>query len=199
MKKQPEITEATRKALIDAFCRLNREKPIEKITIRELAARAGYNRCTFYQYFTDIYAVLEHIEDEVAGRVRENFERIITQEAFGQTFFEAVTKIQTEQATYFDLLLRPANRARFAEKLAKDVRPVFMERFHLPMGNPGAEYLVDMYFATVLAALGDWVNEGRKMPVEELSRLIGGVLTHGVMTEISKLKTCFLSIDWHKK
>lgn len=53
MNKQPEITEQTRKNIVMAFCRLYEEKPIEKISVKDVIALAGYNRSTFYEYFTD--------------------------------------------------------------------------------------------------------------------------------------------------
>ena len=65
MKKQPEVTAATRKNLIDAFWTLYKEKTIDKITIAEITRLSGNNRVTFYHYFKDVYAVLEHIEDNL--------------------------------------------------------------------------------------------------------------------------------------
>ena len=53
MKKQPERTAATRSAFVDAFISISESRPIEKITIQEIADKAGYNRTTFYQYFED--------------------------------------------------------------------------------------------------------------------------------------------------
>jgi len=37
MKKQPEITDKTRQAFIEVFCELYSQKPIEKISIQEIA------------------------------------------------------------------------------------------------------------------------------------------------------------------
>ena len=65
MNKQPQITEQTKKNLTDAFWKQYLEKPIEKITVRDIAATAGYSRATFYEYFTDVYAVLEYIENDL--------------------------------------------------------------------------------------------------------------------------------------
>ncbi|MBQ8625170.1 MAG: TetR/AcrR family transcriptional regulator [Agathobacter sp.] len=48
MKKQPEITDATRQAFIDVFCEYYLERPIEKITVKEISEKAGYSRVTFY-------------------------------------------------------------------------------------------------------------------------------------------------------
>ena len=86
MKKHPEITAATKEAFIDAFCILSKRKSFEKITIQELSRKAGFNRCTFYQYFADIYELLEHIENIVVAHVKENFRNNISQENFMQTF-----------------------------------------------------------------------------------------------------------------
>ncbi len=48
------------------------KKPIEKISIRELTDTAGYNRTTFYNYFSDIYDVLDYIENSSIRYVKKN-------------------------------------------------------------------------------------------------------------------------------
>lgn len=55
MRKQPEVTEQTKTNLRTAFWELYKEKPIEKITIKEITDAAGYNRGTFYLYYKDVY------------------------------------------------------------------------------------------------------------------------------------------------
>ena len=61
--KKTAAKEETKQALIQAFWKLYREKRIEKITVGEIAAVAGYNRSTFYEYFYDVPDVLQQIED----------------------------------------------------------------------------------------------------------------------------------------
>ena len=46
MKKQPHITEQTKNNLRIAFWSLYAQKPIEKISIKEITELAGYNRGT---------------------------------------------------------------------------------------------------------------------------------------------------------
>ena len=64
MNNQPEMTDATREAIVMAFCSAAREKPIERVTVKEIARLAGYNRTTFYRYFADCSMVLEYMERE---------------------------------------------------------------------------------------------------------------------------------------
>lgn len=58
-------TEKTRRNIIEAFIKLRSTKPIEKITIKELADLAYINKATFYRHYEDIYALSDTIEDHL--------------------------------------------------------------------------------------------------------------------------------------
>lgn len=71
MKKQPHITEQTKNNLRIAFWSLYAQKPIEKISIKEITELAGYNRGTFYLYYNDVYDLLDQIEEEILGKITD--------------------------------------------------------------------------------------------------------------------------------
>lgn len=71
MKRQPQITEKTRQKFVEVFCELYSQKPIEKISVQEIANRSGYNRSTFYQYFTDIYELLDSVENDLLNDIKK--------------------------------------------------------------------------------------------------------------------------------
>ena len=48
----------------NAFLELRSKKPLEKITVKELAELACINKATFYQHYKDIYDLSESMEDE---------------------------------------------------------------------------------------------------------------------------------------
>ena len=48
MNKQPEITAQTKQNFVDAFWELYKKYSIEKITVKQITDKAGYNRATFY-------------------------------------------------------------------------------------------------------------------------------------------------------
>ena len=73
--KQPQVTEQTRANLTQAFWSLYLEKPIEKITVREITDRAGYNRATFYLYYRDVYDLFDQLEEGVLSQVRALVDR----------------------------------------------------------------------------------------------------------------------------
>ena len=69
--KESRKTRYTQMALKDSFMELMKDKPISKITVRELCEKADVNRTTFYAHFTDQYHLLKSIEDETLSWVKE--------------------------------------------------------------------------------------------------------------------------------
>lgn len=77
MRKQPERTLRTRNKIIDAFWELYREKAIEKISINSIMQATGMNRGTFYEYFTDIYELLDTVEEELLNDMMAQIKKYI--------------------------------------------------------------------------------------------------------------------------
>ncbi len=55
----------TQKAIKDALIGLLENKPINRITVKEVCDVAGINRATFYSHFADCFDVLEKIENDL--------------------------------------------------------------------------------------------------------------------------------------
>ena len=61
--------EKTEKAIKNAFLELRSQKPLEKITVKELCCQACINKSTFYSHYEDIYALSESMETETVASV----------------------------------------------------------------------------------------------------------------------------------
>lgn len=66
----------TKKLLKDTFIELLNEKPMEKISVKDLTEKADLNRGTFYLHYTDIYDLLEQSENELLGEMSEILSKI---------------------------------------------------------------------------------------------------------------------------
>lgn len=80
---------ATRQKLTEAFWKLYQERPISKITVKEIAERCGVGRGTFYNHFQDVYAILEEIEQELSVSLNALCEQVRGQD-LGLTDFNRV-------------------------------------------------------------------------------------------------------------
>ncbi|MBM6939021.1 TetR/AcrR family transcriptional regulator [Pseudoflavonifractor phocaeensis] len=61
--------EKTRRSIAQAFLALRAQKPLEKITVKELCQRAMINKSTFYDHYTDLYALSDALEEAAVADI----------------------------------------------------------------------------------------------------------------------------------
>lgn len=175
MKKQPEITEKTRQSFINVFCELYCQKPIEKITVQEMANKAGYNRSTFYQYFTDVYDLLSFVENDILDYIRKklkNTEQTDTKPRDIYLLFE-------EKGAYLNALLGDYGNNRFIEKLKCEY---FSDgqNYCFPKDNTLTPYLLEFQISTSFSLLRLWQRREKDLPPDVLYGLIDRLFTSGI-------------------
>ena len=57
----------TQMMLKQSFLKLLQQKPVNRITVKEVCALAQLNRATFYAHYSDCFALKESIENELIG------------------------------------------------------------------------------------------------------------------------------------
>ena len=57
----------------NVFLELLKEKPVAKITVKEICEHAEINRSTFYKHYQDVYDLMEKLENEAV----EAFEKLL--------------------------------------------------------------------------------------------------------------------------
>ena len=56
MEKTMDVrVKVTKKMIFEAFLNILKNKPIAKMTVKEICFAAGINRTTFYKYYKDTY------------------------------------------------------------------------------------------------------------------------------------------------
>ena len=61
----------TRNAIIASFLKLLNERPLHKITVKDIVEDCGINRNSFYYHFEDLPALVEAIVEENADKIME--------------------------------------------------------------------------------------------------------------------------------
>lgn len=70
-KKEDRRSSYSKKMIREALYQLMQEKPINKITVKEICETADVNRSTFYSYYLDIYDLYDKILKEFFKKQRE--------------------------------------------------------------------------------------------------------------------------------
>jgi len=121
MHKQTEITEQTRQNLIEAFWSIYLTKRIDKISVKEITNKAGYNRGTFYEYFQDVYEMLEVIENHSLPTLDE-LPPLIDVNTNSPTFIHSFMELFQGKFKYYNHLLGDNGDPAFQRKLKNSLK-----------------------------------------------------------------------------
>ena len=186
MKKQPMVTAQTKQNLIDAFWSLYCEKRIEKITVKEIAQRAGYNRGTFYEYFTDVYKVLDHIEqslvptlDELPPTNKLNHNMDIP--------FDLFLKQYEQNGKYYSVLLGDNGDPAFASKVKSSIKPLIMQAISgkVVRNDIELDFILEYILSAMIGILTYWFNMNKVLPAEDLIAIMYELMDNEVMNKLT--------------
>ena len=115
----------TERAIRSAFFALVQEKPIEKITVREIAARAEINKTTFYAHYETVYALIAALEQEAVDEILEQLDdapQFLTDpRSFVRSLYDAMQMCRSDNIIFLGITSQDfVNRLRSAmiEKLS---------------------------------------------------------------------------------
>ena len=173
MGKRPEITEQTKQTFMDALCLLMRDEPLDRITVQDVARRAGYNRCTFYQYFSGVGELVGAVEDDLLAFILERRKSAGSHEG---TFVHDLVEIYEERTLAIEALFGEHGSRAFLERAkmlwleqggACDVPP-----FLPPDNDRIAPYLLEYRYYGSLSLFRLWLKRGRDLSPEEFMELV---------------------------
>lgn len=176
MRKQPEVTEQTKANLRTAFWELYKEKPIEKITIKEITDAAGYNRGTFYLYYKDVYDLFNKIEEELLEAIRELIdETLLRDEQLNLTeHMGLILEMTRRYSDYVSVLMSDKGDPAFVTRLKALIWPLLDSYFLGEQGHSPQELtlLSEFYLSGLLAAITKWLENPGDMTIDQFINFI---------------------------
>lgn len=176
MKKIDRRVRYTKMVIRDSFIRFLKEKPISKITVKEICLAADINRATFYSHYTDQYDLLHQIEEEVISDITHYLQELHFED-IEHILSEGVERILDyigQNAELFDLLLNFHGNLKFQQDV---VQLIGVQHFiPVPDGDShdqsNAEYLFHFLASGAIGLIQLWLKDGMKKPAKELADLI---------------------------
>ena len=181
--KQDRRVKYTKTVLKESLLSLLKEKPLEKISVKELCERADINRSTFYVYFGSPQELLDSILDEM-------YERIGAEPMDFSSVKEFLVGICECLYRYRDLMLVVAQSSDLIELLFR-LTDIWREKFMQIMSNQGlggdrAE-LAYRYISTgACFTIGTWViGGGMGQSAEEIAGSLEQLILHGLSSDFT--------------
>ena len=171
--------------LADSFKELVLEKPVEKITIKEITDRAGVIRVTFYNHFQDKYELLEWIcREEIVSPTKILFQNNMRREAV--TFiFTAILK----NKEFYSHVAHTQGQNSFSSTVRQLVSETIEEQFltnkigkHEKYSLLTAKWIADYYAMSLTYILMSWIERDMDIPPEDMVNIYEYVAQHSLIS-----------------
>lgn len=168
MNKQPELTDKTRRGIIDAYWTLLMNR--EKLSVISVSKASGVNRSTFYQYFLD----MEDLRDKAEMQILEDVKKKISQafpEGFPiglKEFAKIYAGILEDEGERLFFIISTGLNSSFVDKLKDFYAPIFAKLFGLAPDTPNVDYALTFSVSAISGIVSKWYQDGKKLSLEEL-------------------------------
>lgn len=169
----------TKNALEESLKKFLLQKPLDKITINDLAADCGISRMAFYYHFKDIYDLVEWSCIEDASRalqgkktydtwqdgLRQVFEAVLENKPFILNVYRSVSRERVENYLYsltYQLIEGVVEEQSVGVKVSEEQK----------------RFIGDFYKYSFVGVMLDWIKRGMKESPREMAELIS-VTMHG--------------------
>lgn len=179
-------TRVTKMLIRKAFTDLLRQKPIQSITVKELCSAAGVNRGTFYTHYTDIYDLLDRMEEEMLEDFQKALEPLLSTDAEALTPVKITTGIYQclkDNADICTVTLGDFGDKDFALRLITLGRERCMEtysKFFKGATPRQLEYFYAFVSAGHIGLLQKWLADGMAASAEEVAAMAENIMLYGM-------------------
>lgn len=173
------MSQITKRALETSLKNLLLQKPLNKITISDIANDCGINRMTFYYHFKDIYDLIEWICNEETARAingkktyetwqqgfLQTFQMVLDNKPFISNVYHSISKEKIEDYFYaitFDLLIGVVEEKAVGMSVTESEK----------------KFIANFYNFAFVGLLLDWIKkdmrEDPQLIIDQVSTLIHG-------------------------
>ena len=177
-------TEKTLNLIRTSYLALSRQKPVHKITVKDICDDANINRGTFYRYYKDVPELKDHLEEEAAKRF---VSAILWEYHFDAYSDSCRDNLFTALKNYPDdaYLLFP-NLDTYTDSKTKDVFYNILREKSMPewikkssLSENDAEVVFFHTIHSMLNLLELWYRGGTDMDEETFKRLYSKLIRNG--------------------
>ena len=184
------MSQVTKRALEASLKHLLLQKPLNKITISDIAEDCGINRMTFYYHFKDIYDLVEWSCEEDATRalagkktyetwrqgLLQIFEAVRDNKPFIMNVYHSVSREQVENYLY-----------KLTYDLLEDV--VEEQAQNMSVRQEDKEFIATLYKYMFVGLMLDWIKSDMKGNPQSIVDRLEQVIHGSIGAALERLRT----------
>ncbi len=165
----------SKKKFEDAFMELYEQYPIEKITIKMVAARAELNRCTFYLHFDDIYGlrdgIVESYEKIIRGKIKNVIRALVKNENIADSLEDILVYRENlrNQKNHFCI----PGKSELPEHVKQECKDALAAYLIPEVENQ--EFVLEYFASAIVNVVILWLRLGCELMTQELGEVLQGL------------------------
>jgi len=174
MRKSDARVRYTQKVLKQSFLTLLQKKPVNKVTVKEVCELAELNRATFYAHYSDCFALLESIEQELINAFAESLKLA---DSFDVTaLIEAIYRMVEQHEDTCRVLIFSGASPSVLGRMIELARPFSISSWRSQLPH-ATEADLEMLYTHLSNGLMHVVVEGyNRYPKEDVIRFVNGMV-----------------------
>lgn len=173
----------TKSQLKSGLAKLMMEKSINEISVKELVETVDINRSTFYLHYSDIYHLLDEIEEELLAEIQQAIDlHPMGVENNTFTFMEDIYQVLEKNKEICKALMGENGDATFIFKMKVIFRENAMKQLELlfPHIKDDLRYTFSFCLSGCMGIVNQWLFENGTESPQHMARLTFSMLMHAL-------------------
>ncbi|WMJ81494.1 TetR/AcrR family transcriptional regulator C-terminal domain-containing protein [Clostridium sp. MB40-C1] len=177
----------TRKMIREVFIKMLNERPLSKITVKDIATECEINRNTFYYYYTDIYTLLSEIfQTELQIVIDEYNDTLSWEESFivaarfalenKIAVYHVYNSMQREELVNYIYNVSGNVMIRYIEKVSEGISASLEDR----------KLIASFYQCALTEMVVRWIAVGMKEDPDTIVRRIGQLFNGNIELSLKR-------------
>lgn len=183
------MSQTTKRAIEASLKKLLLQKPLDKITINDIASDCGISRMTFYYHFQDIYDLIEWCCEEDAKRILQGKKDYGTWQEGVKVVFQEVL----ENKPFVMNVYHSVGREQIETYLYRMIRPLLLDVINAReesnlVREEDKNFIADFYKYALVGLILEWVRTGMKETPEKIVERLSVVMQGDLVGALNRFR-----------
>ena len=179
------MLQLTKKAIVNSFIKLLNEKPLDKITVKNIAEDCGINRNTFYYHFSDIRELTVYTID---SQIHSVSELDFNGDSWVDSFVEAAKFVIDNKKAVYNIYnsLNRETVENYLNTVAFKLTDNFVsaKAVGIDADKSDIELIKDFYMSALVGIICKWLENGMDKDPDIVIRRLGRLVEGAVITSL---------------
>ena len=164
-----------------SFIELFKGKDYEKITVKELIERAEISKKTFYRYYSSIDNLFLEIQDKITNEYIQKFSLLSFPEDLKNIINTFIDFSEIYGNAHDKIIIDSKNDYVLQKMINNIIKKTWEKSEFFKEKEPYLRNIIlSFVFSSILGSYKQWINDGRKIPLQNFIDTIESLVYNGI-------------------